>query len=76
VLLALPQIYSLHTAVNLSEQLRSVLRYFKLESSFGNAITNNASKNAACLDLLGDKLLIDIRKRHVRCIGHVINLVA
>jgi hypothetical protein len=53
-----------------------VLRHYKLKKSFGNAITNNASKNAACLDLLGDELFIDTRKRHVRCIGYVINLVA
>jgi hypothetical protein len=75
-LLALPQMHSSHTAVNLSEQLGSLLRYFKLESKLSNAITDNASKNAACLDLLGDTLLIDTRKRHVRCIGHVINLIA
>jgi hypothetical protein len=65
-----------HTAVNLSQQLGLVLRHYKLEKSFGNAITDNASENAACLDLLGDELFIDTRKRHVRCIGHVINLVA
>jgi hypothetical protein len=65
-----------HTAVNLSEQLGSILRHFKLEDSFGHAITDNTSENAACLDLLGDELLIDSRKRHVRCMGHIINLVA
>jgi len=43
---------------------------------FGNAITDNASKNAACLDLLGAELFINTRKRYVRYIGHVINLVA
>jgi hypothetical protein len=67
---------TLHTAVNLSEQLALILRHFKLQHSFGNAITDNASENAACLDLLGDELLIDTRKRHVRCMGHIINLVA
>lgn len=28
------------------------------------------------MDLLSDELFIDTRKRHVRCMGHVINLVA
>lgn len=65
-----------HTALNLSQQLSSVLRHFKLQDSFGHAITDNASENAACLDLLSDELFIDTRKRHVRCMGHVINLVA
>jgi hypothetical protein len=62
--------------LNLSQQLGSILRHFKLEDSFSNAITDNASENAACLDLLGDELLIDMRKRHIRCMGHVINLIA
>jgi hypothetical protein len=76
VLLALPRMQGRHTAVNVSQQLGSLVRHFKLQDSFGNAITDNASENAACLDLLGDELSIDMRKRHVRCIGHVINLVA
>ncbi|KAM0708864.1 hypothetical protein Q7P35_002900 [Cladosporium inversicolor] len=76
VLLALPRMQGAHTAVNLSEQLSSILRYFKLEDAFGHAITDNASENAACLDLLSNELLINMRKRHVRCIGHIINLVA
>jgi hypothetical protein len=76
VLLALLRMQGAHTAINLSEQLGSILCYFKLEYSFGYAITDNASENAACLDLLGNELLIDTRKRHVRCMGHIINLVA
>jgi hypothetical protein len=76
VLLALPQMQGLYIAFNLKQQLGSVLRHFKLEDSFSYAITDNVSENAACLDLLGNELFIDTRKRHVRCIGYVINLVA
>ena len=75
-LLALPRILGAHTALNLSEQLSEILRHFKLEDSFGNAVTDNASENAACLELLGNELKIDLSKRHVRCMGYVINLVA
>jgi hypothetical protein len=75
-LLALPRIQGAYTALNLSQQLGSILRHFKLEDSFSNAITDNASENAFYLDLLGDELLIDIRKRYIRCISYIINLVA
>jgi len=65
-----------YIAVNLSDQIGSILRYFNLQESFSNAIIDNVSENAACLDLLGVELFIDTRKRYVRCIGHVINLIA
>jgi hypothetical protein len=75
-LLALPRMQGSHTAVNLAEQLGSILRHFNLQESFGNAVTDNASENAACLALLSEELAIDVSKRYVRCIGYVINLVA
>ena len=75
-LLALLQMLGSHTALNLSEQLSEILRHFKLKDSFGNAVTDNASKNAACLELLSNELKIDLSKRHIRYMGYVINLVA
>jgi hypothetical protein len=53
-----------------------VLHHFRLRESFGNVVTDNASKNAAYLNILSDELFIDTRKRYMRYIGHVINLVA
>ena len=76
VLLALPQMKGSHTAVNLSLQLASILDHFKLRESFGYAVTDNASENRACLNLLAKELGIDAGKRHVLCMGHIINLVA
>jgi hypothetical protein len=76
VLLALPRMHSSHNAVNLSIQLAAILDHFKLRQSFGYAITDNASENRACLKLLADELGFDAAKRHVLCMGHIINLVA
>ena len=76
LLLALPRMTGAHTAASLSTQLVSILDYFDLRESFGKAITDNASENAACLDLIGTELFIDTGKRHVRCMGHIVNLVA
>jgi hypothetical protein len=65
-----------HTAVNLKGQIFDLVQYFGLENTFGYAITDNASENQACLRLLAEDLAFDARKRHVLCMGHVINLVA
>jgi hypothetical protein len=65
-----------HTAANLSGQLSTIIRHFNLERRLSYAITDNASKNRACLNLLSEELAFDAGKRHVLCIGYIINLVA
>ena len=67
---------SSYNVVNLSGRLTSILDHFKLRQSFGYAVTDNASENRACLNLMADDLSFDASKRHVLCIGHVINLIA
>jgi hypothetical protein len=76
ILSALPRMRGSHTAVNLSDQLSALIQYFDLEQRFSYAITDNASKNRACLNLLAEDLAFDAGKRHVLCMGHIINLVA
>lgn len=76
ILLALPRMQGAHTAAIVKGQITAILNHFTLRKRFGNAITDNASENSACMELLGEDLEIDASKRHVLCIGHVINLVA
>jgi hypothetical protein len=76
VLLVMLRMRGAHTAANLSSQLLTLIQHFNLQTSFGYAITDNASENRACLDLLAKSIHFDTSKRHVLCIGHIINLVA
>lgn len=76
VLLSLPAVKGSHTAVNLASQLSAIVRHFNLQQSFGHAITDNASENEACMNILSTELALPQGKRHVFCIGHIINLVA
>jgi hypothetical protein len=76
VLLAMLRMRGAHTAANLSSQLSTLIQHFNLQTSFGYAITDNTSENRACLDLLAKSLHFDAGKRHVLCMGHIINLVA
>jgi hypothetical protein len=50
--------------------------HFKLRQSFGYAVTDNASENRACLNLIADDIGFDASSRHVLCKGRIINLVA
>lgn len=76
ILLGLPRMAGAHTAASLSTQLVSILDFYNLRESFGYAVTDNASENRACLNILSKELGFSAPQRHVRCMGHVINLVA
>jgi hypothetical protein len=56
LLLALPQIIGAYTAASLLIQLVTILDYYNLRSRFGYTVTDNASKNRACLNLLAQEL--------------------
>jgi hypothetical protein len=76
VLLALLITHGSHTGVSIAKQIHAILTHFRISDNFGYAITNNASENTACLDHLLELLKVDLDKRRVMYIGHVITLVA
>ena len=65
-----------HTGVSIVKQIHAILTHFCISDNFGHAIANNASENTACLNHLSELLHMDLGKRRVMCMGHVINLVA
>jgi hypothetical protein len=65
-----------HTATNVASQISKLLYHFLLITRFGYAITDNASKNSACMAILSKELSINPSERHVLYIGYIINLVA
>jgi hypothetical protein len=75
LLLALPRISGAYTPISLSTQLVSILDHYNIRDSFGYTVTDNASKNRACLDILIKELSFNAVERYVRCIGYIINLV-
>jgi hypothetical protein len=76
VLLTLLNMYSSHTGINIATSISKILAYFGIRDNFGYAIADNASENTAYLNHLSELLNIDLDKRRVMCIGHVINLIA
>lgn len=56
ILLDMPSMLGSHTAVNIASQLITLLDHYKLRESFSNAITDNASENAACLRIITKQL--------------------
>jgi hypothetical protein len=76
VLLVLPRLYGAHTGRSIASTITELLDHFNLRTRFGHIITDNASENTACTNLLSEELTTDLRKRHILCMGYIINLVA
>jgi hypothetical protein len=76
VLLALPRMRGSHSGLNISMQLAELLDHFKIKDRFGQGITDNASENYTCMELLTTKLFLNAKESHVLCAGHIINLIA
>lgn len=76
VLLALPRMRGSHTAINIARALSHLLTRFNLQTRIGNLVTDNASKNRACIDILGIEYFFDASERHMLCMGHIVILTA
>lgn len=72
----MPRMRESHTGANIALELSGILNSFNIRDRVGYAITDNASENQTCLDVLSDECLIDYVQRHVLYMGHIINLVA
>lgn len=76
VLLSLPRQKGRHCGQGISGTIAEVIREFDVGNKLGYFITDNASNNATCLQFLGEEFNFSAPERHVRCAGHVLNLVA
>jgi hypothetical protein len=76
VLLALPRMRGSHTVVNTAATLSDLLQHIDLTTRLGNVVTDNASENSACIEILARNCSINAKQSHILCMGHVINLVA
>jgi hypothetical protein len=80
-LIAFRSIDGEHTGENMAALLLKVFREYKIGSRIGFFITDNASSNDVCIDLVLSKLYPDMNakqrlRRRLRCLGHVVNLAA
>lgn len=75
-LLALPQHAGSHAGSNIAETISEIITTFSLEKKLGYFQCDNATNNDTCIQALADQFQFEYRERRLRCIGHIINLVA
>lgn len=75
VLLGLPRVVGPHSGENISIYVKKVIDECELGSRLGYFMLDNAGSNDSCLEALSKWFPMDVGRRRLRCIGHVINLV-
>ncbi|KAM6505364.1 hypothetical protein FSOLCH5_15493 [Fusarium solani] len=76
-LLDLPEQSTGHTGIGIAERVKAVLAEFAItEDQIGYFVADNATENDTCLEDLSADFNFDKAWRRLRCMGHVINLVA
>lgn len=74
--LGFPPHHDCHSGRNIAETVGAIIGWWHLEKFIGYFTTDNASNNDTCMEWLGLEFGFDGVKRRVRCVGHIINLVA
>ncbi len=78
VLLAVRNIHGDHSEKNQAKAIIPVINEYGLKEKLGYFMTDNASSNDKCVAEIIDLIQpdIDLEERRLRCIGHIINLIA
>lgn len=78
VLLAVHNMHGDHSGKNQAKAILPVLDDYLLKAKLRYFITNNASSNDTCITEIIDLIRpnLDANERRLRCIGHIINLIA
>ena len=76
-LLALPPQDERHTGVNIAANIKKIFESFGIDTKrIGYFMADNADNNDTCIRDLSISLEFQEYHRRLRCMGHIINLVA
>ena len=75
-LLGLLQVESSHTGENIADSVGEIISEFDLQDRIGYFVLDNASNNDSCIEALAEEFGFNAKHHRLRCIGHIINLVA
>ena len=76
LLLSLPEIDESHTGENIAKGIAKIIRDWGLEDRIGYFVIDNAGNNNTCIDQLSAQFNFDAGERRLRCMCHILNLVA
>ena len=75
-LLSIPEVLGRHSGANIAETVEEIVHEYNIQSRVGYFVTDNAGNNDTALDLISEELDFNAKHRRLRCMGHILNLVA
>lgn len=76
-LLGLPSHHTAHSGINIADTVSAIIHHFSIpHDKVSYFYSDNASNNDTCIDALGLEFGFDPVKWRLRCVGHIINLIA
>jgi hypothetical protein len=75
-LLSLPEQQGSHSGSNIADNVQKIIDEFGLKDKIGYFVLDNATNNDTCMEKLGQIYGFNHQQRRLRCMGHIINLVA
>ena len=76
LLLALPALDNEHSGVNIAAQVSAIIKEFKIGDKISDFVLDNAFNNDTGMEELAKEFGFNWEHRRLRCIGHIINLIA
>jgi len=76
LLLALPEHEGEHIGANIAGSVAAIIQAFRIDNRISYFVLDNASNNDATIHKLAEQFGFVADERRLRCMGHVVNLVA
>jgi hypothetical protein len=75
-MLAFKEITNCHDGEAIAANVLAVINNYNLRDKVGFFVLDNASSNDTAVAVLRETLQFDPKVRRLRCVGHILNLVA
>lgn len=75
-LLGLPQQQGSHLGANIADTVAAIIKDFKIQDKLEYFMLDNTSNNDLYIRRLGERFKFNAKHRRLRCVGHILNLIA
>ena len=75
-LLSLPEVLKSYSGANIAGCVLAIVKEYQIQERIGYFVTDNATNNDSAIQSIAASLGFSAKYRRLRCVGHILNLVA